>query len=254
METVWDILGDYPKETFSGITIMNTFNIMSVTSYVDFLKKILEWRKRFIVGNEGKKCIKFDIPHCTEPAQWTLIGLPDSYDRYFRLITDFMIDNSWETKVKDIQPEDCDANYYYYFTEEEIAAWNRVNSYWNTIKEDRTKLNPPHYLDVVQVDDARRNWFLFIEETDKRRKTDFLTVFPEMEDYYHLCRELESEDARFYNKYVKDLMLAPLECEIHLDDDFFAYHGRLGENLINYRYIKGYPTKIFKDDLLIREF
>ena len=75
-----------------------------------------------------------------------------------------------------------------------------------------------------------------------------------MEDYYHLCRELESEDARFYNKYVKDLMLAPLECEIHLDDDFFAYHGRLGENLINYRYIKGYPTKIFKDDLLIREF
>ena len=254
LATTFDILGNYPAEQFSGITIMNTFNIMSVTSYVEFLKKILEWRRKFVDNSSGLKCIKFDIPHCTEPAHWTLVGLPDSYDHYFRLITEFMHENSWKANIKKITKENKDDQYFYYFTEPELTAWDRVNSYWNKVKEDRAKVNPPHYLDVVQIDDARRNWFLFIEETDKRRKTDFLKVFPEMEDYYHLCRGLEDEDSRFYNKYVKDLMLSPLECEVHVDDDFFQYHTVLGENLINYRYVNGYPTKIYNNDILIREF
>jgi glyceraldehyde-3-phosphate dehydrogenase/erythrose-4-phosphate dehydrogenase len=68
-----------------------------------------------------------------------------------------------------------------YFSEEECTAWSRVNSYWNNIKLDRAKVDAPAYLDVVNVDDARRNWFLFIEETDKRRGTNFLEIFPEME-------------------------------------------------------------------------
>jgi hypothetical protein len=254
METVWTNLKDYPRDSFSGVTIMNTFNIMSVTSYVEFLQKILEWRKKF-TGDKNHHFIKFDIPHCTEPAQWTLIGLPDNYDMYFRLITDFINKNSWDSVVKTLRNvTNYEDHYYLYFSEEECIAWSRVNSYWNNIKSDRSKVDSPVYLDVVNVDDARRNWFLFIEETDKRRGTNFLEIFPEMEDYYKLCSELESLDSRFYNKYVKEIMISPTHCDIHLDDDFFLHHTVLGENLLNLRYVNGHPTKIYRDDLLIREF
>ena len=58
----------------------------------------------------------------------------------------------------------------------------------------------------------------------------------------------------FNNKYVKEIMISPTHCDIHLDDDFFLHHTVLGENLLNLRYVNGHPTKIYRDDLLIREF
>ena len=36
----------------------------------------------------------------------------------------------------------------------------------------------------------RKDFVLFIDEHDRRRGTNFLETFPELEDFYHLCKSL----------------------------------------------------------------
>ena len=65
-----------------------------------------------------------------------------------------------------------------YFSEEEVRAWNRVESMWKNICEKRARVQTEAYLEPREIDDARRNWFLFIKSTDERRGTDFKKTFP----------------------------------------------------------------------------
>ena len=253
LDTVLTDLDIHDVEKFAGITIMNTFNIMSVTSYTDFLKKVLYWRKKYTNAG-GRKQVKFDIPHCTEPSHWSLIGLPDEYDPYFELISEFFEQYKWKANWKNYPKEEHDVAYYWHFSEEEVKAWERVKSYWQSVREGRAKLQCPEYLAVDRIDDARRNWFLFIKETDKRRNTDFLTVFPEMKDYYRMCSSLADLDTRFYNQEVKQLMMQPHEIEIHHDDDFFWHHPKLGQSIINFRKVRMFKTKLYDNDKLVGEF
>lgn len=243
LDTVMNTLGDLPTSKFSGITIMNTFNIMSVTSYEKFLSKVLGWRHKYneITTEKGK--LRFDIPHCTEPSHWTLIGLPDNYDSYFESITTYINKYSWKNNYKNIKQNQSEF-YFNYFSDEEVESWNRVVKYWQKIKEDREKVYPPSHVTVEKIDDARRNWFLFIEETDKRRGTSFLNIFPEMKDYYNLCSKLENVKYKVHNQNFREKCLTDKNLEINLDDVFFEYHEKLGENLLKYRYKQQYSTKL----------
>ena len=253
LDTVLMELGDQPPEKFAGVTIMNTFNILSVTSYTEFLEKIIEWRKKYVSGG-GRRQVKFDIPHCTEPNHWTLVGLPDEYDTYFELITQFFETYSWKNNWNDYPQEQHDLAYYLYFSDEELKAWKRVNDYWKSVKEGRNSISPPDYLTVEKVDDARRNWYLFIDETDRRRGTDFLSVFPEMKDYYILCSSLEDLDTRFYNQQVRNMMMSPGQIEVHFDDDFFWHHPKLAHNLVNFRKVRSFRTVMFDNNKPVGEF
>jgi hypothetical protein len=37
----------------------------------------------------------------------------------------------------------------------------------------------------------RKDFALFFDEHDRRRGTNFLKTFPEMSDFYHMCKELK---------------------------------------------------------------
>lgn len=253
LRTIMKEMGHQHVDKFSGIQIMNTFNIMSVTSYTQFLEKMIDWRQKLQKGKNYPK-VSFDIPHCTEPNHWTLVGLPDSYDNYFDLISEFFEIHKWKANWQKFPKNQHDDQYFNFFSEEEVRSWDRVKSYWRSIMENRAKVNTEHYLEPYQIDDARRNWYLFIRATDKRRNTDFLKTFPEMKDYYDLCGTLFEIENMPYNQSVKNEMLAPGHVDFHWDDDFVWQHPRLAQSLINYRKIKSFPTRMFNDDNLIGQF
>tara|TARA_R110000868_G_scaffold367474_1_gene630459 strand:- start:9634 stop:11331 length:1698 start_codon:yes stop_codon:yes gene_type:complete len=251
VKTIMNGLSHYSTEDFSGITIMNTFNILCVTSYIEFLKKIVEWRKELHAGMKSPK-IMFDIPHCTEPNHWTLIGLPFEYNEYFELIGEFFYKNGWKQNWKKYPKEEHDTKYGLYFSEEELKSWNRVISMWGNICTDRAKVRAPDYLLPRAIDDARRNFILFIKETDKRRGTNFKKTFPEMISYYELCESLEDINNMGYNTECKDVLMRESDSpvEYHLDDDFVVHHPLLANNILSWRKVRNLPTVVFNNDVL----
>ena len=73
----------YVQGAKSHITTMVTFNILSVTSFTDFLEKVLEWRAKYedvIPNNLGSdeyvRKIRFDTPYLKEPLQYDMQILP----------------------------------------------------------------------------------------------------------------------------------------------------------------------------------
>ena len=44
--------------------------------------------------------------------------------------------------------------------------------------------------DEKDVTEHRRNFYRFFSEHDKRRGTNFVETFPELEDFYGLCKSL----------------------------------------------------------------
>ena len=246
-------LASHGAKVFTGVTIMNTFNIMCVTSYIEFLKKVLEWRKELHNGQDWPKVL-FDIPHCTEPNHWTLAGLPDRYDEYFGITTAFMDAHRWKNNWQNYPKDFHDHAYFNYFTDEEFAAWNRVVAVWEDIKKQRASLNPDHHLQPRQVDDARRNWILFIDATDKRRKTRFKAIFPEMADYYDLCSTMRNIEDIEYNGGIKKELMSTGVVEFHWDDDFVWHYPALAQTLINHRKANNLPTIMFDKDKEVARF
>ena len=254
IETIMTGLNHYASDEFSGIQIMNTFNIMCVTSYIAFLKKMLEWRQKFTLG-KGKPHLSFDIPHCTEPNHWTLVGLPDQYGIYFEDTKKFMYQNSWRNNWNKYPNDTHDFYYGKYFSDEERAAWDRVIKVWESIVEGRAKIDCDDYLSPRSVDDARRNWFLFIKETDARRGTNFLEIFPEMEPYYKICKELENIENMSYNQSCKDTMInLKQRVQIHWDDDFVWHYPALANTIVEYRKEKNAHTELYYQDTLTERF
>ena len=47
-------------------------------------------------------------------------------------------------------------------------------------------------LSEEEVLKARANFYKFFTQHDQRRDTDFLSVFPEMEDWWQICQEAEA--------------------------------------------------------------
>ena len=253
IKTIMDKMGHHHVEDFNGIQIMNTYNIMCVTSYTSFLKKILEWRKLYQNGLEYPK-IMFDIPHCTEPNHWTLIGLPDDFSEYVSLTTDFIERWKWKANWHKYPSEEHDQMYHMYFSDEEVRAWNRVESMWKNICDRRAKVQTDAYLEPREIDDARRNWYLFIKSTDERRGTDFKETFPEMSEYYDLCATMYDIREMEYNRKCKDELLKEEPMDFHWDDDFVWHHPRLAKALINWRKIRNLPTRMFSGDELVGAF
>ncbi len=48
----------------------------------------------------------------------------------------------------------------------------------------------PHPGDNINLDTARRDFARFVDEHDRRRNTDFVNTFPELQDFYRLCKSI----------------------------------------------------------------
>ncbi|MFZ3229608.1 MAG: twitch domain-containing radical SAM protein [Pseudobdellovibrio sp.] len=161
-------LKNYLRITDSPLTLMMTFNIFSVVSFEKVLRKILEWRLEF--QNTDKNYfhrIRFDISYLKEPLQYDINILPKiEYMKYMDSHLQFIKDNVDDSK-KDK------------FSYMELQRFLRIHEYMkNTIYSEE------------KIIEGRTDFFNFFNEQDRRRNTNLLKTFPEMEDFWNQCQEV----------------------------------------------------------------
>jgi len=164
----------YLNDVKSHITHMVTFNILSVTSFTEFLQKILDWRAKYndVIPTLDPRYpldrkIRFDTPYLKEPLQYDMHILPkEEYLPYFDKILKFIKDNTDEQDVTK-------------FSELEYERFRRVRDYFADVQYDEDK-----------VKEGRIDFYNWFNELDRRRNTKFLDIFPDYTDFYNMCKEL----------------------------------------------------------------
>lgn len=161
-------LDTYITRTKSPITFMCTFNILSVTSFNDFLAKVLEWRAKYnhLYPNTTERKIRFDTPYLKEPLQYDMHILPkEEYLPYFDNILKFMDDNK----------DDNDATK---FSDLEYEKFRRVRDYFATVNYTEER-----------VQEGRKDFYNWFTEYDRRRNVNFIETFPDMEKFWDTCKD-----------------------------------------------------------------
>ena len=177
----------------STITFINTFNLLSLTSLQEYLQWILELRDKYAKDRQGikyipipdngghkhpdyevrpKQRIWFDIPLLRAPLWQCIQIMPDYYQSYLEEAIAFMeLNRADEVNID-----------YRGFKDFEIDKVRR-NLEW---------MKAGSIMDKEELLKARANFFKFFSQHDERRKTNFLQVFPEMEDWWNICKEAEA--------------------------------------------------------------
>ena len=156
-------------KTASPITFMCTFNILSVTSYISFLEKVLEWRTKYkeVYAGHTIQPIIFDVPYLKEPLQYDMLILPkDKFLPYFDAILKFVEDNKEEGNLTK-------------FSDLEYERFRRVRDYFAATNYDDEKLL-----------EGRKDFYNWFTEYDNRRGENFLETFPEMKEFFDECKQL----------------------------------------------------------------
>ena len=159
----------YLSTTNMPITFMITFNLFSVTSFQTLLEKILEWREKYNTDyNVGQwQRVRFDTPHLKEPLHFDMNILPKEefmpmMESHLKFIED-NLDSSDRTK----------------FSQIEYEKFKRVVDYMGSVKYDSDKLL-----------EARKNFYLWFTEYDRRRNVKMEEYFPELVSFKEMCRGL----------------------------------------------------------------
>lgn len=156
------------SNTQSPISLMITVNLLSVSSFKQLLVKILEWRSLYNSDDTTKKQrIRFDTPHLKEPALFDLRILPkQDYLPYLEECLAFVEQNLEDGNNRK-------------FSRLEFEKIKRIVDYFRLSELDHQKLIT-----------ARKNFYSWIQEHDRRNNKLFTSVFPEMTDFWKLCKEL----------------------------------------------------------------
>ena len=148
-------------------TIMSTFNVLSIGTYRLFLEDILKLKKKYMTPVKSALLL-IDTPYVRHPeflAAW-LAG-PTEREIFADTIT-WMYQNmerrSW--------PPLCGNGFF----EHEIEQLRRVF-------DTATELHHSYWHNDKMVG-LRRVFYQFVNEYDKRRGTNFLETFPELEEIY----------------------------------------------------------------------
>jgi len=149
---------------------MTTVNLTSVNTYCDFIRYLLDMRSIYNKEVTFDK-VQFMTNYLRYPEFLAITLLDDETKDKFKSDVEKLIEERKFGKWKDTE--------YGYLTNEQVDQLNRLvdHMYKNTF-EDEEKLKT-----------IRRDFYSFIVEYDKRRNTNFLETFPELEKFYKLCQE-----------------------------------------------------------------
>ena len=154
----------FMQGTSANITIMITFNILSVVGFNELLKKILGWREQYGKDVLNEHRVRFDTPYLKEPVQYDINVLPkEEFMPYMQQHLEFIKNNIDDNK----------------FTEIEYEKFRRVVDYMNTT----------NYSEEI-IKDARQDFHTWFTAHDIRRNTNFIETFPEMLLFWNLCKSL----------------------------------------------------------------
>lgn len=163
------ILNEIPN---SRLSLMATYNALSVSSFIPMLDDMLKLRNTYNTGPERRNPIGIDVSYLRWPWHQTVFILtPDYFTQLEEQVT-YMYKNKEHAYWAPL----CGYGFY----EHEINKMQRL--YYVAKDEPR---NPQETLR------NRKDFALFVDEHDKRRGTNFLATFPEMEEFYRMCKELK---------------------------------------------------------------
>lgn len=153
---------DYLKNSDKhSLTFIITFNALSYTGFLKYIKNIHKLRQEY---NTTRQLIWFDVPMLTTPDWLNPKILPG-------LVTEL------EETIKYMNANKEDDNSRFKgFKDFEISKVQRLIDWIN---------NPTNY----NADLNQKNFYLFFTEQDRRQGTNFLTVFPELEDFWNQCKD-----------------------------------------------------------------
>ena len=158
---MWDNVDEFLDRipVRNSVTFIITYNNLSVTSLDKLLEGILELRKRH---SKTYQRVWFDIPLLRQPAWQQITLLPESYQAIHEANIEYMRKNSGEEKGLHI------------FKDFEIQKMLRNLAYWRKNANASTQ--------------NKKNFYAFFNEHDRRRLTNFETVFPEMTEFWQECK------------------------------------------------------------------
>jgi len=155
-------------------TIMATYNLTSVPTYHEVIKRVFELKKKHYNGKRYRHyAIILDTAYLRHPEFLQV-----------RLLSTYWIDKIREdVKLMSSLSEEKYTHIYGHghsgFYDFEREKLRRVLDWVDAPLDD-----------VKWLMKMRRDFVLFIDEYDKRRGKNFLETFPEMEDFYKLCKKL----------------------------------------------------------------
>ncbi len=139
------------------MTLMSTYNALSVTSYNRFLQDYLKLKQDYITQH---RWVGIDIPYLRNPEWMTTGILTEDYLPIINSSLDYMrhhLDNG--------------------YTEYEVSRLQRIQSLFES------NIQTP----MPNQDVWRKDFVIFVNEHDRRRGTNFLGTFPEMKPFYDMC-------------------------------------------------------------------
>ena len=171
LENVDNILTKVPD---LKITIMCTTNILSITSFKRLLEDVLSLKKKHI--NEHRNMpLTIDMSILRWPIHYCVSILPSKYADLMEDSLQFMIDNQENTNGN--------APFEGFF----IFEIEKMRRFIETIRQP---INQEHT--TLESTKAQQDFKLFVDEHDKRRGTNFLETFPELEEFYQECEKLHA--------------------------------------------------------------
>lgn len=161
------VLQEVPNCTF---TCMSTYNILSIFTFDKMLKDILDLKLEF--GGAGKSIpIILDTPYLRYPNhQAIFIATSEWKDQYLKPQLEFIQNNLEDRHVRGKENMG--------FFKWEGDKFKRI---LDIMYEEK--------LDDVTLAQNRKDFITFVDEHDRRRGTNFLKTFPEMEDAYNQWKQ-----------------------------------------------------------------
>lgn len=144
-----------------SLTFIVTFNSLSYTRIYDYIQNILKLRKKF---SKHRQLVWFDIPQLHSPDYLNPKLMPEMVTELERTLK-FMLQN-----------KEGHWNQFMGFSDFEVSKVQRLID-WIKSESNFDKAK------------AMKNFYLFFSEHDRRRGTNFLETFPELEKFWNNCKE-----------------------------------------------------------------
>jgi len=147
-----------------NITVMSTYNALSVVGYKDFLKDIYEIKKAFPSKSAwltAQTRLLLDIPYLRYPPHQSIFIMPTEFFHHLDDQLEFINKNQeYENGIN------------YGFGKFEAEKMKRIRDliYSNT--------------ENAEVNKYRQDFIKFVDEHDSRRNTNFLKTFAGLEEFY----------------------------------------------------------------------
>lgn len=146
------------------VTIMSTYNFLSMTSYIPFLQDIVDIKNQYHRWDDKRTPMLLDIPYLRFPNHQAIFIMESEHLNLIYDQVTFM--------YKNLEYKEWYGSANRGFFEHEADKLKRI---YNIAKD-----NP--ITEFTNIN--RKNFVTFVDEHDRRRGTNFLEIFPEYENVY----------------------------------------------------------------------